>query len=239
MPRKYNQRVHGRMRRFSNGVLDYHKDNEGICYMVRDNTYIQFGEGTQVICSVLMTNPGSYGFIEHPHWSTFESGGGFNELGDTITHWGFPDPTMINLIKSLEIALGNVNNLNGKVKIFNTSNAVCPKGNKAELYHQNIKAIIEKQNESFIGFLEDENVYSDKILRIFEESPFVIMGFLREKFSSQVDEIMRKSSINNYKDKIVISLENNWPSHPINWIRKKNLGEAATNRIKQILNRNS
>lgn len=228
MSRIFPQAVIGRMRRFPKEDGNYHTDNNGKCYLVRDQTAIRFGDSDRVICSVIMTNPGSFGFDQIAGWASFVSGAG-NE--DRFEHdSGRPDPTMRNLIAVLQRSASVNKNivLDGRVNIYNLSNVVCPKGELAEAYHHQIKALVGEVPAA-CELLEDPWIHTDWLNVLFHSSPFVLIGFLQDKFLPAVHKVMAVAA--QHPTKALWAWNNNWPQHPINWIRRPALGAQIVEQI--------
>jgi hypothetical protein len=232
MSRKFNQEVSSEMHRFrnENGMWDLDKGKK--CFLVRNKTQIHFGNSDNLICTVIMTNPGSYGLDKLKGWNEFESGQGNPYILDGS---GYPDPTMRNIIWALLNAnRDNLISLEGFIDIYNISSVVCPDKYKAETYHQRVLELIRINNLSIELLLHPVTHNRVEFDCVFKRSPFVIMGFVQEVFVEQVYSLLDWSK--NFASKVVISPDkNNWPSHPFRWVLDSELGEKAIQSISSKL----
>lgn len=229
MARLYPQKVYGRMRRIRDSVGGFVKDvNGGKCYLVRDQTKIKFDNTEKLIATVFMTNPGSYGFDRIDSWGGFVSG-----IGEEteLKGWGYPDPTMRNVIWAIQSAYdrSGYSKPEGYVRIINASNIVCPKGEDAEHYHNEVKNFIEGNERDFLS-----EPFEDSCV---EESPIVIIGFLKDKFEKEVRSL--EARLKPFNEKIVCAKIQDWPVHPVNWVRRPHLGEEIINKLVIQLNKQS
>lgn len=230
--RKYSQLVFAEMTRFNNGSGQWHIGDNGVCYLVRNRTRIEFGNSDNLIGTVIMTNPGSYGLDKVKGWNEFRVGHGDAQK---LEGHGFPDLTMQNIIMVVQEAFKRRGKAmpQGSVNILNISNVVCPKGYKAEEYHNMLKQLFEV-NELDGCLLESIN--DQKSLKlIFEDSPFVMLGFVKDVFKEKA-EFIKGWSLDNYASRTISALDkNNWPSHPRRWRTEKELAEKAITSLGKIL----
>lgn len=229
--RKYPQLVFSQMHRFKNDCGGYYLDYAKECFLVRNNTQILFGEARNIIGSVIMTNPGSYGLDEIDGWKAFKMGAG---IEPALAGYGYADLTMQNIIQVINEAFDEVGKMpNGYVNIYNISSAVCPKGKKVDKYHAMISEII-----SHHGF--EENLLEDPVVRnreaflqMCDKSPFVIMGFLKEAFNDSAQTLLQWAE--KYQNKIVSPDKSGWPSHPRRWRTEKYLSGQAKRSLINII----
>ena len=211
------------------------KENDEF-HFVRNETKITFGKGGNLLGSVIMTNPGSFSFKGDSEWNKFIIGIGPDTFNKSDGH---PDPTMINIIKSIEDAYEQINTKvpDGYIKIYNLSSARCPKASEAEACHQSIKNVMCSTSIN-MALLEDPIVCDEgKFIEMCKESPFVIMGFIKNTFMNKANLI--KSWENNANIKNIVQAKNDkgWPIHPICWIKLKGkmYYNDVVNQIKQII----
>jgi len=229
--RKFPQHVFAEMTRFSDQSGRWYLDEKSDCFLVRNKTRIVFSQSDHLIGTVIMTNPGSYGLNEVEGWEEFRSGKG--EI-QQLTGYGYPDPTMRNIIKVVQEAFKCCGKLipEGFIDILNISNAVCPKGQNAVEYHNELNLLLKRHNYNN-HLLESREVH-ENLSVTFDKSPFVILGFVQKSFDHKVNDIL-KSSIE-YSSKIVIAQDRkNWPSHPRRWGIEKDLAEKAISNLAQVI----
>ncbi|MDD3653128.1 MAG: hypothetical protein PHO01_02900 [Desulfotomaculaceae bacterium] len=222
--RKYDQLVYSEMRRFRDPKGNWYKNDDGKCILVRNKTRVEFGKENNLTGTVIMTNPGSFSLGRIPGWKEFEMGIGNSEF---LEGYGYPDLTMRNIIFAVQQAYQNRKKiaLNGYINIYNISSAVCPKGKAISIYHEKILSIInENKIERFL--LEHPIVHNqDEFAKVCKNSPFVLMGFLKDKFKDIAAELLKWAST---YDRLVVSADRDkWPSHPRRWKTEKALGEKA------------
>lgn len=228
---KYPQRVFAEMTRFSDESGHWYLDENGLCYLVRNETKIEFGHSDNLIGTVIMTNPGSYGLNKVQGWEEFRSGHGEHQQ---LVGYGSPDLTMQNIIMVVQEAFKRRGKAmpQGFINILNISNAVCPKGQKAEEYHNKLKLLITKHNLDE-HLLENAEV-KENLKSIFANSPFVILGFVQKAFEERVKQIIESSK--DYSTKRVMALDqNNWPSHPRRWRIEKELADKAITALVEVI----
>lgn len=223
---KYPQLVFAKMHRYI--------DNKGYCYLVRNKTKIEFGEKSDnLMGSVIMTNPGSYGLDKLEGWMNFMEGKGDAE---TLEGYGKPDLTMQNLICVIKEGYKKAGKdiPNGYVNIYNLSSVVCPPKDEMLRCHISVAKIIE-QNGYDMNLLEHPIVHNEeKFNNMIQSSPYVIMGFVRNIFNEKVDNLIKWSS--KYTSKTIYSLDKqNWQSHPRRWRTEKYLKEKAIEQLAEIV----
>jgi len=219
----YPQSVFAEMTRFENPEGGWHLDKNGLCYLVRNKTRIEFGHSDQLIGTVIMTNPGSYGLDKVKGWEEFRKGEG---KGKQLTGYGKPDPTMQNIIMVVQETFKRAGKgmPEGYINIFNLSSIVCPKGETTVEYHKKLKELISG-DKSAENLLECTEV-KENLKPILENSPFVILGFLQDAFKNKAIAVKEFSML--YPRKSIMALDKrHWPSHPYRWKIDKELAEKA------------
>ncbi len=191
--RKYSQQVFSEMQRFRNSSGNWCIDKNDKCYLVRNKTKIHFGRAQNLICTVIMTNPGSYGLDMVRGWDDFQYGKGDSHLLQGI---GFPDPTMRNIIWAIQSAydLAQKELPTGYLDVFNLSSVVCPKGENASNYHEYVSQVLSANNISEDILVGTNISTEDGIRSVFEKSPFIITGFLRDTFKDKVHNLLSTSN---------------------------------------------
>lgn len=221
--RKYPQRVFAEMTRFSDESGCWYLDENEHCYLVRNKTKIEFGHSDNLIGTVIMTNPGSYGLNKVPGWEEFRLGHGDIQQ---LAGYGYPDLTMQNIIMVVQEAFNRCGKVmpQGFINILNISNVVCPNGHNAVGYHNELNQLTTKHNIRK-HLLESTEVH-ENLSSLFENSPFVILGFVQKAFEEKAKEIRELSK--DYSIKTIMALDQkNWPSHPRRWRIEKELAEKA------------
>lgn len=229
----FPQTVFAEMTRFADHAGNWYMNDKKDCYMVRNKTKIEFGKADNLIGIVIMTNPGSYGLDRIVGWKDFKRGNGKTEI---LKGEGFPDPTMQNVISVILSAYERkqISMPNGFIDVLNISSVVCANGENVLDYHEVVKKLIRKHNLD-PSCLEDIRVHGrSKLSNIFEESPFVILGFVQKVFDEKVKEIMKLSS--DFPNKAVVAKDkNNWPTHPYRWRADKWLKEEAISELVKVI----
>lgn len=227
----YPQTVLAEMTRFENPAGGWHLDKNGLCYLVRNKTRIEFGHSDQLIGTVIMTNPGSYGLDKVKGWEEFRKGEG---EGKQLTGYGKPDPTMQNIIMVVQEAFKRAGKRmpEGYINILNLSSIVCPKGEEAVDYHEKFKVLIS--GVKYADNLLECTEVKENLKAVFENSPFVILGFLQDAFKNRAIAVKEFST--GYPRKSIMALDkSNWPSHPYRWkIDKELAAKAITGLIEAI-----
>ncbi|MEH7094074.1 hypothetical protein [Neobacillus vireti] len=227
MVRKFPERISARMIR----ILNQKK-----VFLIRQHTNIKFGTSAFIIGTVIMTNPGSFDFKNSKGWDDFKNGKGHLEVFDAED---YADLTIQNIIEVIREGYksANLGTPDGIVQIFNISNVVQSKGEKAEDYHKKVKMLIEKSNEFDQNLITDpvtnnEQAFIDTCI----SSQFVIMGFVDKVFSNNVSDIIKWSRP--LSDRLIVAIDDkNRYSHPRRWRTEKHLKELAIKRMSQVLAR--
>jgi hypothetical protein len=225
MVRKFSELISARMTRII---------NQKNVLLIRQNTNIKFGTSASILGTVIMTNPGSFDFKNSKEWDEFKNGRGNIEVFEAED---YADLTMQNIIEVIREGYKSTNlgTPDGIVQIFNISNVVQSKGEKAEDYHKKVKILIGKSNELEQNLLTDpvtnnEEAFIDTCM----SSQFVIMGFVDKVFSNSVSDLIKWSrSVSN---RLVVAIdEKNRYSHPRRWRTETQLKEQAIKRMSQVL----
>ncbi|TWH52014.1 hypothetical protein [Sporomusa sp. KB1] len=232
--RKYPQRILSSMTRFKDAIGRFYRDGNKQCYLVRNNTKIYFGEAEKLLGTVIMTNPGSYGLDEIPGWSRFKSG--YGEV-EAIEGFGYADQTMQNIIWAIKDAFKLMNMCvpSGYIRVHNLSSVVCPNRESAEDYHQYVRQIINR-NKADDNLLEEFATKNfAEFIKICNNSPFVILGFVKNIFSDKANDLLNwSSSCSN----VLISSDNSgWPSHPRRWRTEIALHNKAIAEIVKVISK--
>lgn len=207
MVRKFPELISARMTRLI---------NQKEVMLIREHTNIKFGTTDSLLGIVIMTNPGSFDFKISKGWDDFKNGRGRLEVFEAED---YADLTMQNIIEVIREGYNSANLCapDGIVQIFNISNVVQSKGEKAEAYHEKVKMLIEESTVPEQTLLIDpvtnnEQVFKDTCTR----SKFVIMGFVDSVFSNNVSEIVKWSR--SVSDRLVVAIDKkNRYSHPRRW----------------------
>ncbi|WP_400244581.1 hypothetical protein AB3U99_24240 [Niallia sp. JL1B1071] len=152
--------------------------NQDDVLLIRQHTKIKFGSSTSVIGTVIMTNPGSFDFKNTKGWDDFKNGKG---LLNVFEAEDYADLTMQNIIEVVREGYksANLGSPDGIVQIFNISNVVQSKGEKAEDYHKKVRILIEKSNEFELSLLQEPATNNKQaFLDACMSSQFIIMGFV-------------------------------------------------------------
>ncbi|MGC5770808.1 hypothetical protein [Paenibacillus pabuli] len=218
--RKYPERVTASMFRV------YH-DNEAL--LLRHNTSIHFGESTEQMGMVIMTNPGSFELKKTAEWTSYKNG---TSEGNTFEVNDYADLTMRNIIKLIKLSFEGHSEPSGILRIYNLSNIRQPLGSKAEIYHYRAKQAIS--NEA-LTLLEDPITHSQKsFLEECNKSRFVIMGFVDKVFEEKMRRVMEWSEY--IKERRVCAVDNKGRySHPRRWITEPLLMGKAVESLRAVL----
>jgi hypothetical protein len=221
------------MQRFEDANGGCYLDKNNRCFMVRNNTQIHFGSSNNLIGTVVMTNPGSYGLNKLQGWSDFICGKG---IVDILEGKGSPDLTMQNIIGVIKDAYEKAGKSmpDGYVEVINISSVVCPKGENVVDYHNSVEMIIKSLN------LNDQILYNPKLTSrnefefMCQSSPFVILGFVKGLFETRINNI-KKWSVK-FPTKVVYSEDNSgWYTHPRRWRTESDLKNKAIDRLSNIV----
>lgn len=225
MVRKYSERITARMTR----IIDPDE-----VLLIRQNTKIKFGSSDAIIGTVFMTNPGSFDFKHTEGWADFKSGKGLLNVLETE---GYADLTMQNLIEVVREGYkqANLGSPDGIVQIFNISNIVQKKGEKAEEYHKKVKDVIEKSNSVDLSLLHDPATINEQaFLEACMSSNFIIMGFVDNVFSENVSDLKSWSQV--IADRLIVAIdEKKRFSHPRRWRTEIHLKELAISEMCKVL----
>jgi hypothetical protein len=225
MARKFPERIAARMTRIM---------NQDDVLLIRQHTKIKFGSSTSVIGTVIMTNPGSFDFKNTKGWDDFKNGKG---LLNVFEAEDYADLTMQNIIEVVRdgYRYANLGSPDGIVQIFNISNVVQSKGEKAEEYHKKVRMFMEKSNKFELSLLQEPATNNEQtFLDVCMSSQFVIMGFVDNVFSESVSDIIKWSQA--VSDRLIVAIdEKKRYSHPRRWRTEKHLKELAIRRMSQVL----
>jgi hypothetical protein len=227
MARKFPEPVSATMLRM--------KDNDEIIF-IRQKTEIQFGSSNEIIGSAFLTNPGSFEFKHAPGWKEFKGGLDGDWDGDRFDAVDYADLTMRNIIKVIREGYfkAGLGAPNGKLKIYNLSNIVQPKGEAAEEYHNKAYRFIELHPARNISELIEPVITKKEVfLEECRSRRFVIMGFVDGVFKKEYNQIIEwAKSLSN----VVTSVDKKGRySHPRRWQTEGYLNEAAIQKMEQIL----
>lgn len=229
--RKYPQIVFSQMNRFSNSNGGYYLDENNTCFLVRNKTKIYFGECKNILGTVIMTNPGSYGLGKIDGWEKFKRGEG---EGSALLGSGYADLTMQNIILVVNEAFEEAGKKpDGYLAVYNISSVVCPKGKKADSYHAVLSDIVDKNRLGRELLVDPVVKDQEKFMQVFEESPFVMMGFVKGAFNSKVYDLLRWAE--KFQNKIISYDESGWPSHPRRWRTEVDLRIKAKQKLMQVI----
>lgn len=220
MGRKYPERVTASMLRVNH-------DNETL--LIRHNTSVHFGESTDQLGMVIMTNPGSFELkTTTPEWTSFKNG---TSLSDTFEVDDYADLTMRNIIKAIKCSYEDQSMISGILRVYNLSNIRQPVGLKAEIYHNRAKQVISSE---LMTLLEDPITHSeDSFLAECNKSRFVIMGFVDKVFEDKMSKVINWSE--SVKDRRVCAVDKKGRfSHPRRWITEPFLMNEAIKSLKSV-----
>ncbi|MEI5873897.1 hypothetical protein [Bacillus paranthracis] len=225
MVRKYPERIAARITRII---------NQDEVLLIRQNTKIQFGSSGVIIGTVFMTNPGSFDFKHTRGWADFKSGNGLLNVLETED---YADLTMQNLIEVIREGYKNADRgaPDGIVQIFNISNIVQKKGEKAEEYHKKVKELIEKSNVVDLSLLHDPATINEQaFIEACMSSNFIIMGFVDNVFSENTSDLINWSHV--ITDRLIVAIdEKERFSHPRRWRTERHLKELAISEMCKVL----
>lgn len=226
MVRKYPERIAARMTRII---------NQDEVLLIRQNTKINFGSSNAIIGTVFMTNPGSFDFKHTKGWAEFKSGNGLLNVLETED---FADLTMQNLIEVIREGYKNANlgSPDGIVQVFNISNVVQSKGEKAEDYYKKVRVLLEKSDEYGVSLIQEPVTNNKQIfLETCMSSKFIIMGFVDNVFSEKVSNLISWSHV--ISEKLIVATDKKKRfSHPRRWRTERHLKEQAIGRMSEVLN---
>ncbi len=210
---KYQQAIYAEITRvYDKKLKAYH--------LLRNDTKIIFGNGSKLLGTVIMSNPGSFDFKYDPNWTEFINGEGSDNTFKSKL--GRPDSTMINIIKAIETAYSEKGSAvpNGYVRIYNISSVRCAQGKKALAAHNRVKEILS-ENRDDISILQDSMIYDEASFKnICKESGFVIMGFIKEFLTNEAEMLIQNiDKYNKCKKIAAYSGDNSILYHPACWIR--------------------
>lgn len=210
---KYQQPVYAEITRV------YDKKLKGY-HLLRNDTKIIFGKGSNFLGTVIMSNPGSFDFKYDPNWTGFINGVGNDNIFKS--KMGRPDSTMINIIKAIETSYSEKGSAvpDGYVRIYNISSVRCAQGKKALEAHNMVKEILS-ENESDISMLQDPIIYDEELFKnLCKESGFIIMGFIKDFLRNEAEMLIQNIDKYNKSKKIAAySDDNKILYHPACWIR--------------------
>lgn len=221
MTRKYPERVTASMIRVS---------LPGEMLLLRHTTAIHFGDSSELLGMVVMTNPGKFEFKKDPEWESFKSGEG---TVDTFEASDYPDLSMQNVIEVIRSAYGasRLSNPDGIVRVYNLSNVRQPDGQQAEIYHNLAKGALPPTN---LAILEDPITHSREIfMNECAKSDFVIMGFVNGVFEQEMQQVRSWSE---QISGLVCAVDNKGRySHPRRWRTEPALKNQAIASLQSVL----
>ncbi|MDR7316048.1 hypothetical protein [Brevibacillus nitrificans] len=183
-----------------------------------------------------MSNPGSFK-ARSTEWLDFSNG---KPGSDTFIIEDYPDPTMQNVIEVIRAAYtrNRLGSPDGVVSIYNLSNIVESKGEKAEERHENAMKIIREKNLQ-ISILEDPTVFNiEKLIHCCDQANFMIVGFLKYAFLDKVAHVQQYMENPSISNKLVVAVDkDNFYAHPVRWRREKHLMDAAISELSEVLSK--
>lgn len=216
---------------------------EGQTYFLRENAEIQFGTSSEWLGSTVMTNPGSFQFSNHVEWQPVPNSQGKLSFAEST---GSPDPTMNNIITVVKESYqrAGFGSPSGIVRIRNLSTIREANSRLVPQLHETVKEILKQQGlDHHLSLLEDPFCRTEEgFHHLVQESPFVIMGFVKKLFVNEVTNLTRWAQ---ERDNLRLSFASpfvcapldggKWCSHPYTWNIRHNLREQAIQRLTQRL----
>ncbi|WP_204787484.1 hypothetical protein [Paenibacillus oryzisoli] len=198
--------------------------------LLRHSTEIQFGDSTDLLGIVVMTNPGKFEFNKTTGWNAFKLGEGSS---DTFIANDYPDLSMQNVIRVIRCGYESAGLLkpNGILRVYNLSNVRQPDGEKAEEYHERAKQVLPCVRHQL---LEDPITHSRELfLDECNKSKFVIMGFVDGVFEEKLQQVLTWSE--EIEHRICAVDDKGRYSHPRRWRTEPNLMNQAIESLKIVL----
>jgi hypothetical protein len=220
MSRVFTQKVSATMHRVKCDKLGY--------VFARRNTEVCMGPNNRIQGAFIMSNPGSYSpKYSDRNWNSYCLGEG----DDKLQGWGYPDPTMQNVIQVLSDASKEADFLlDGIIEIYNLSAVVQPQGQNAEQYHNLAeKALMKDERQHLLHevWMKDQFSFEEYILE--RNYQFVIVGFADKLFEGKRMNVQAWSGSH---PNIFYATDNSgrW-SHPRRWRTEPELGKQIRDNL--------